>query len=327
MKPGKLGLIARGFAMGIAEIIPGVSGGTIAFISGIYKDLLDAVTGLNINALGKLLKADFKGFSSSIKLPFLIFLVIGMVIGIVSGVFGITFLLENYPEVIWALFFGLILASVPYMLLQMKTGKPLHILIFLAGALIAWYITTLTPVNGNTSLLYLFFGGTIAICALVLPGVSGSFMLLLLGLYSLVIPTLKSLLSNPGLESFKIIFVFGLGCIVGLLGFSRIVSRAFEKYHDGTIALLSGFMLGSLNKIWPWRNPELFFEKETGTVHEASSIEELVYQNPDAYKIMSEINVLPDAYSGEPRIFAVSLAILSGIIMVYALSRVQKEVY
>ncbi|MBT8228965.1 MAG: DUF368 domain-containing protein, partial [Bacteroidia bacterium] len=190
MKPGKTGLILRGLAMGIAEIIPGVSGGTIAFISGIYKDLLDAVTGLNMNALRMLFKGDFKGFSGSVKLPFLVFLGMGMAIGVVSGVFGITYLLDNYPEVIWALFFGLVLASVPYMLLQLKSGKGYHILIFLAGALFAWYITTLTPVSGHANLLYIFFGGTIAICALVLPGVSGSFMLLLLGLYSLVIPTL-----------------------------------------------------------------------------------------------------------------------------------------
>ena len=143
--------------MGIAEIIPGVSGGTIAFISGIYKDLLDAITGLNPEALKKLFKGDFKGFANNINLPFLIFLGMGMFIGIVSGVFGISYLLENYPEVIWALFFGLILASIPYMLSQMKSKSAVHILIFLLGALFAWYITTLTPVSASTNYLYIFF--------------------------------------------------------------------------------------------------------------------------------------------------------------------------
>ena len=152
-------------------------------------------------------------------------------------------------------------------------------------------------------------------------------MLLLLGLYSLVIPTLKSFLENPEMESFMIISVFGLGCIVGILGFSRLVSSAFEKYHDGTIALLSGFMLGSLNRIWPWRNPDLYLEKESGKILNASASIDKIDNNPDAYKLLSEFNVHPSAYIGDARVTMVVLAMIAGMVLVYALSRVQKELY
>lgn len=324
MKISKIGIILRGMAMGVAEVIPGVSGGTIAFISGIYETLLESIRSVDIEFFSLLLKGEFKKAFTKINIGFLLNLVIGMGVGLVVSVFTISYLLENYPEPLWAFFFGLILASVPFMLRQVKDRNIKTLLIFLIGAVVAYMITSLNPVVGITNYAYIFFAGAIAICALVLPGISGSFILLLLGLYSLIIPTLKSFLKSPDMSGFIILAVFGMGCIVGLALISRLVSKAFKKYHDGTLALLSGFMLGSLNKIWPWRNVQTIVEKETGNpILLNESNYHLLSENSDNYKILTESNVLPDAYMSDPRTILVVIAVIVGIITIQALSHYQ----
>lgn len=319
-----LSIIAKGMAMGIAEVIPGVSGGTIAFITGIYKTLLDSITAVNVNAVKLLLKGRIKEVFHQLNGRFLSFLIVGMVIGILIGVFAITHMLETNPEVIWALFFGLILASIPYMLRKIDAFKLRHFLSFLVCAIIAYFITTIVPADGSESLLYIFFGGTIAICALVLPGVSGSFMLLMMGLYSLIVPTLRNMISSPNAEGAIILIVFGLGCLVGLLTFSRVVSAAFDKYRNGTIAALSGFMLGSLNKIWPWRNVESVLDKTSGNILDINSLTDLGKLEPDSFKVLAEQNVLPTIYWGNPKIFPVIVAFLIGMGLIYFFSRIEE---
>jgi len=322
MKFSKSGLIFRGLAMGIAEVIPGVSGGTIAFITGIYKTLIDSIKSIDHKLIGSLLKFDLKAVWTQVNGNFLLWLITGMVIGILGGVFGVSYLLEQYPEVLWGLFFGLILASVSFMFSQIENRGLSSFILLAIGAGIAYGVTSIPPSAGSTDLLYVFMAGAIAISALVLPGISGSFMLLIMGLYTTIIPTVRAFLSSPELNEFVLLGVFAMGCLTGLLVFSRLVSAAFEKYHDGTIALLSGFMLGSLNKIWPWRNPITLLDKETGQFQNLSFSElSAIDFNSEALKIVKESNVLPGSYFSDPMTLWVILSGILGLALVYLLSR------
>lgn len=322
MKHSTLALILRGAAMGVAEVIPGVSGGTIAFITGIYDRLIDSIKSFDLKFLNHLLKGQFRAAFKQIDLLFLVKLLSGMVLGILSGIFFISHLLETKPELLWSAFFALILASLPLMYRSLRHPHWIHLIYFLSGTVMAFLITSLTPVTASENGIYIFFGGMIAIVALVLPGISGSFILLLMGLYTLIIPTLKSFLSSPETSELWIILQFAAGCIIGLLVFSRIVSAAFKRYHDLTVAVMSGFMLGSLNKIWPWRNPEIILSKETG--------QKLDY-NPELltaadlhsgdYKLIYETNVWPSDYYEEPKLMAVLLVFFLSVLIVFALSK------
>jgi len=311
--------------MGIAEIIPGVSGGTIAFITGIYQTLLDSIKAINLGLLKDLLRFDLKSVWIKVNGPFLFWLFGGMAVGILSGVFGVSYLLDNYPEILWGLFFGLILASVPLMMSQLDKRTFASTALFFLGTLIAYGITTLSPAAGSTNLLYVFFAGVIAISALVLPGVSGSFMLLLMGLYTTIYPALKSFLSGPNFSEFILLGVFALGCLTGLMFFSRLVSMIFEKHKYETIALLSGFMLGSLNKIWPWRNVTSLLNKDTGQTVDVTGLVPQSYMmengGEDRFKIFSEANVLPSDYLGDPKLLATVIAFFLGLLIIYLFHR------
>ena len=324
----KIGIALRGMAMGIAEVIPGVSGGTIAFISGIYKTLLDSISAVDFSLIGLVFKGDFKSAFAKINIGFLLPLMVGMGIGLVMAVFGVSYLLAYYPEPLWAFFFGLILASIPYMLKQMSQRNISLTFIFLVGTMAAYMLTSLSPVSASGNMLYIYFAGAIAICALVLPGISGSFILLLLGLYSLIIPTFKSFLQSPESGEFLLLAVFGLGCITGLAFISRLVSRAFEKYNNQTLALLSGFMLGSLNKIWPWRNIQSVLEKSSGNILPyEGDVASAFAQDPDAFKIMTEQNVFPSTstYLGDDHFIMVIISVIAGCGVRYWLSSVQSR--
>jgi len=194
------------------------------------------------------------------------------------------------------------------------------ILLFIIGVTIAYGITSLSPTEGSTSYLYVYIAGAVAISALVLPGISGSFMLLLMGLYTIIIPTLKNFLKSPDMSEFTLLAVFGLGCLTGLTLFSRLVSAAFEKFQNHTIALLSGFMLGSLNKIWPWRNPKTLLDKDTS---EMMAVTVANYDNynllDDNIKVLQEQNVFPSSYYYEPRSVLVVIAFFVGLALIYLL--------
>lgn len=318
-----VGLMLRGMAMGVAEVIPGVSGGTIAFITGIYATLLNSIKSVNVNLIKLVSKGKIASIWQHLNGRFLLFLLAGMAVGMVVGVFFISHLLETTPEPLWGFFFGLVLASVGYMWTQISSFKPSYVLLFVLGAVLSYAITTLTPAGGNTSLPFVFFSGAIAISALILPGISGSFILLLLGMYSIIIPEVKTVLSSPNSDSILLVGVFALGCLTGLLSFSRVLSYTFKHYADATLATLTGIMLGSLPKIWPWRNPSLLLDKDTGKNIEPD-LSSFQFSDLENAKLLDEINVLPAAYFAEPRTLITIGAFIIGMALIYAAYRFQK---
>jgi putative membrane protein len=237
----------KGMAMGAADVVPGVSGGTIAFISGIYEELLSSISNVNLSLLKTLKTAGFKSAWKQLNGNFLLSLFVGIFISIVSLAKAIKYLLDNEPVLLWSFFFGLVLASIIYVAKQITKWSFIAVLVLIIGAFTAYYITTLNPlVSENSSLLFMFLAGAIAICAMILPGISGAFILVLLGAYTPVLAAVND-------RDFKTIAVIGLGAIIGLLSFSKILKWLFANYKNYTLAVLTGFIIGSLNKIWPWK--------------------------------------------------------------------------
>ena len=287
-------ILFKGIAMGAADVVPGVSGGTIAFISGIYEELLESINAVNFNTL-KILKQDgFKAMWQSINGNFLLSLLLGIGISIVSFAKIIKWSLENEPVLVWSFFFGLVLASIIFIAKQIKTWNVATIIMLILGAGIAYFITTLPPMVGSSSSgLFLFFAGALAICAMILPGISGGFILLLLGAYK---PALDALHD----KDFKTILLLISGAIVGILTFSRLLKWLFEKYHTLTLAVLTGFVAGSLNKIWPW--------KETLTWRMNSHGERVP---------LKELSISPFSYNENPQLlWAISLAVIGFLVIV-----------
>jgi len=238
--------------MGAADVVPGVSGGTIAFITGIYERLLAALQSINPKSITLIYRKGFKQFWVAIDGNFLLFLLGGIAISILSLAKGLTWLLHNKPILIWSFFFGLIVASswfVARKVPRWDVGKGLSLLV---GALIAFWIGTIAPAQGPETLAYIFLSGMIAICAMILPGISGSFILLLMGSYSMILGAIGSIASEPS-SPLLILGVFMVGAIIGLFSFVRVLNFVFRKAHDQTIAALTGFMIGSLGKVWPWK--------------------------------------------------------------------------
>lgn len=237
----------KGIAMGAADVVPGVSGGTIAFISGIYEELLGSISNININLFKTLKNEGLKKAWQQVNGAFLLTLFSGIFISIISLAKAIKWLLENEPILLWSFFFGLVLASIIYIAKQITKWNFISFFVLIVGAFLAYYVTTLNPlVSENSSPLFLFLAGSIAICAMILPGISGAFVLVLLGAY-------KPILSAVNERDVKTIAIVGLGAIVGLLSFSKILKWLFEHYKNYTLAILTGFIIGSLNKIWPWK--------------------------------------------------------------------------
>jgi len=237
----------KGMAMGAADVVPGVSGGTIAFISGIYEELLNSISSFNFSLINVFKNEGFKSVWIKVNGNFLVSLFVGILISVLSLAKLIESMLENHPIVIWSFFFGLVLASVIYIGKQITKWTKGSFLCLILGAILAFYITTLNPmVSANSSPWFLFLAGMIAICAMILPGISGSFILVLLGAYKPVLNALNT-------KDFVSIIIFLVGAILGLLSFSRILKWLFSTYKNYTLATLTGFIIGSLNKIWPWK--------------------------------------------------------------------------
>ncbi|PCJ33946.1 MAG: DUF368 domain-containing protein [Moraxellaceae bacterium] len=239
-------LYAKGIAMGAADVVPGVSGGTIAFLTGIYEELLSSIKSVGPGSIKILFSQGPKACWASINGNFLLVLLLGIGTSIVSLARVITHLLTTYPTLLWSFFFGLILVSSLYMVRQIKGWGPQNVASLLIGAVIAYTITILSPSEIEATPITIFLAGSVAICAMILPGISGSFILLLLGMYSHIMGAIKAF-------DMDILAVFAVGCITGLLLFSRFLSWLLARYHEVTMALLTGFMLGSLNKVWPWK--------------------------------------------------------------------------
>ena len=241
----------KGMAMGAADVVPGVSGGTIAFISGIYEELIESLNNINSSIFKELRSKGIKYTWKKLNGPFLLALMSGVLISIFSLAKGVEWLLEHHPILLWAFFFGLVAASIVYISKQIKTtlwdiaGLKVVLAITIGGS-IAYFITILNPIESSDSNLFLFFAGALAICAMILPGISGAFILVIIGAYG---PVLEAI-SN---RDIKTILIIGTGAIVGLLSFSKLLKWLFESYNQLTLAVLTGFMIGSLNKIWPWK--------------------------------------------------------------------------
>lgn len=238
-------LYAKGIAMGAADVVPGVSGGTIAFISGIYDELLRSIASVP-EALIQLLRGRVKAAWQMANATFLLVLLAGILTSILSLARLITYLLAHHPVPVWSFFFGLILVSVYLVGRDIGRWNWSRCLSFLLGLAFAYWITVAAPIQWGSDPLTLFFAGAIAICAMILPGISGSFILLLLGLYATVLGAVKSL-------DLAVLAVFATGCLVGLLSFARLLSWMLSHWRDLTLAFLTGLMLGSLNKVWPWK--------------------------------------------------------------------------
>ena len=239
-------LYLKGLAMGAADIVPGVSGGTIALITGIYEELISSIKNINTQLMKTLFKKGIRQFWKDLNGTFLIILVTGIFTSVILLARVIVFLLENHEYKIWGFFFGLIIASAFVILKDIKTLNMKNIIIVLFGFAIAAGVVLSNTTNLPNTDLYIFFSGSIAITAMILPGISGSFILLLLSKYEFIINAIKDF-------DLRIILVFGFGCIFGLLIFSRLLHFLFQNYKDNLLCILSGFLIGSLIKIWPFR--------------------------------------------------------------------------
>ena len=239
-------LVSKGLAMGAADMVPGVSGGTIALISGIYDELLYSLKQISPAALLVLRREGPAAFWQHINGTFLLCVFAGILVSLKTFAAVITFLLVTYPIVVWSFFFGLVVASAIYMGRQQSGWRLLDWLGLAVGALLIYGITLLTPAQLPSSPLILFGGGFIAICAMILPGISGSFLLLLMGLYPAFIAAINNL-------EWGALASFGLGCISGLLLFARFLLWLLNRFHQITMAVLIGFLVGSLNAVWPWK--------------------------------------------------------------------------
>ncbi|MFN3770776.1 MAG: DUF368 domain-containing protein [Ectopseudomonas guguanensis] len=291
-------LYAKGMAMGAADVVPGVSGGTIAFISGIYDELLRSIASIP-EALMLLLRGRIKDAWQMANATFLLVLFSGIVTSILTLARVITYLLHHHPIPVWSFFFGLILVSTYLVGREIGRWNWSRAVSFVLGLALAYWITVAAPMQWGSDLPTLFLAGAIAICAMILPGISGSFILLLLGLYSVVLGAVKDL-------NLLVLAVFASGCLVGLLSFARLLSWLLSRWRDLSLAFLCGLMLGSLNKVWPW--------KETLTWRVDSKGEQVpLLQN----------NLLPGQFADisgqDPQLlFAVVLAI-GGIVLVLGL--------
>lgn len=293
-------LFLKGMAMGAADVVPGVSGGTIAFISGIYDELLRSIAHVPEAAL-RLLRGRVREAWAIANGGFLLVLLSGILLSIFSFARLITWLLEHRPIPVWSFFFGLILISTYLVGREILRWHWTRVLALLCGTAFAYWITVAAPMQLQGTPLTLFFAGALAICAMILPGISGSFILLIIGLYGTVLAAVKNL-------EFGLLAVFAAGCVVGLLCFTRLLSWLLQRVRDLTLAFLCGLMLGSLNKVWPWKQT---LQWQTGS--EGQQLP-LVQQN-----------LLPQAYvqaTGEQsQVLLALLLALAGILLVWGLER------
>ncbi|MBL4862897.1 MAG: DUF368 domain-containing protein [Crocinitomicaceae bacterium] len=290
-------LSLKGIAMGAADVVPGVSGGTIAFISGIYEELIESINAINFGAIKVWKNEGFGSFWKHINGTFFVFLFAGIGISIVSLAKLVTHLLDKHPVLLWSFFFGLIIASVLLISKSIKKWSPRVILAILLGAGVAFYLTTLQSVATVDAKWFVLLSGAVAICAMILPGISGAFILLLLGSYDQVLQAIND-------KDLVIIGIFAVGCMIGLLSFARILKYLFNKYKNMTIALLTGFMVGSLNKVWPWKDTLAYRENRHGEM--VPFIQE---------------NVLPGQFDGNAQLGVALGCVAFGFLLIFILER------
>ncbi len=232
--------------MGAAEGIPGVSGGTVAFITGIYTELVQSIKSIDADAIRLLVKFQFAAFWKKINGNFLTVLLAGIITSLFSLSKLVTYLLVHYPISILSFLFGFILISTPIILHEIKKWNGLAVVLFVLGAFIAYTVTIVSPLHAPQAYVLIFIAGILTTCSIILPGISGSFVLLLIGLYPYIAMSVMQF-------NIPVIVVFITGCLIGIAGFSRFLTWILDNYHSAAVALLAGVMMGSLNKVWPWR--------------------------------------------------------------------------
>jgi len=283
-------------AMGAADVVPGVSGGTIAFISGIYEELITSINNINLELFKVWREQGFSKAWQKLNGNFLLALFTGIFISLFSLATLVSWLLENQPILLWSFFFGLVTASIFFVGKEIKKWTIGTIIFLLLGASVAFFITTLPPSENSASLPYLFLSGALAVCAMILPGISGAFILVLLGSY-------KTILDSVHERDFAIVITVATGAVFGLLSFARLLKWMFSHYKNITLAVLTGFILGSLNKIWPWKEileTKTFGEKE---------------------KIIAERSISPFAFEGDSQLMYAIIAALVGFSLIFILER------
>ncbi|MEZ4853382.1 DUF368 domain-containing protein [Flavobacterium sp.] len=310
--PDYLLITLKGMAMGAADVVPGVSGGTIAFISGIYEELLDSINRVNFDTLKNLRKNGLKATWAALNGNFLLALLTGIGISVLTFSKVITHLLATQPILVWSFFFGLVIASIVFIWKEITKWSPKAIVALSIGTFISYYITIAQPTQTPDSLPFLFLSGFLAIIAMILPGVSGAFILLLLGSYQSVIGTINQF--REGLTQLNVeilaqallkLGVFAIGAILGLKLFSKVLKWMFSHHKNTTLALLIGFMIGSLNKIWPWKQVlETRIDSHGKTVP------------------FIEKSILPQYFNGEPKIAMAILLAIVGFLIIFILEKV-----
>ena len=293
-------LALKGMAMGAADVVPGVSGGTIAFILGIYEELIATLNTINFSLLKQLKSEGFKSVWKKANGSFLVTLLSGVFVSVISLAKGVEWLLEHHPILLWSFFFGFVFASILYVGKQIKirlTDFKL-VLAMAIGAGVAYFITTLNPSETSDSNLFLFLAGALAICAMILPGISGAFILVIIGAYSPVLEALNT-------RDFKTILIIGVGAVMGLLSFSKLLKWLFETYHRLTLAVITGFMIGSLNKIWPWKIPLTFRTNSKGI------------EIP-----LNEKSVSPFNFDGDPQLIQAIGLMAIGVLIILVLEKI-----
>lgn len=281
----KLLIAAKGVAMGAADVVPGVSGGTIALLTGIYPRLINAITGVNLKSIQTLLKGDLKGFWQAIDGPFILPLLLGIALAFALLAHPIKYAITNYPIPTWSFFFGLIIAAAVLIIQHIPNKKFIQYLWLIPGISIGFWIGSMTSIPFPNSQAAILFSGMLAICAMILPGISGSFILVLLGMYETLLTAVKDL-------QFSVLLIFIAGAIIGLLFFSRVLKWILSKFYNITLFFLSGLMIGSLVKVWPWKTLQ--------------------------YETQNLINVLPNNFPNPQATLAISMMLLA-IVLVFTI--------
>ena len=291
----------KGLAMGAADVVPGVSGGTIAFISGIYEELVASISNINFSLLKTLQKEGFKVAWKQLNGSFLAALFIGVLISILSLAKTIKYLLENEPILLWSFFFGLVMASIIFIGRQVEKWNYKLLLLAVFGASFGYTITIVSSTSiTEINYLFLVFAGAIASCAMILPGISGSYILLLMGVYPIVMTAITN-------RDVKIISAIGVGVVLGLLFFSKLLKWLFSNYKNEMLVVLTGIMFGSLNKVWPWKITVTTYLNSHGET-----------------KPLLEQSISPFSFDGDPQLMLSILLALAGFFIIITMERVAK---
>ncbi|MDO6514712.1 MULTISPECIES: DUF368 domain-containing protein [unclassified Neptuniibacter] len=300
-----IALSGKGMMMGAADAVPGVSGGTIAFMMGIYEELIFSLKQFGPAAVLMLFREGPVAVWKHVNGSFLLTLISGILFSLLTISHVVLYWLAEYPELLWSFFFGLILASVWSVCRHIDLWDRNTYTSFIVGVVTAYFVTSMSPTSLEVTPLFIFLSGMVAICAMILPGISGSFILLLLGMYAPILMAIKNL-------ELLTLSLFAGGCVVGLLSFSRVLSWMFSSFKTTTFALLGGFMLGSLNKVWPWKYTTAY------TINRHGEEIPLVQENISPFSF--------ESLTGEPALLMYSLLLMFvGVLMVVVIEKMGRK--